>query len=115
MEFPLPPAVLPPEQQSYIFPRRPDGPDKDWVDENGNFQTEEIDLYVTCYYFEYIGVVLTNAIFPRSPIHTIPWFVELCQRFGLAHSGTKTARRERLVKFSQAGVERWKAKCVHSC
>lgn len=84
MEFPLPP-----EQQLYVFPRRPDGPDKDWVDENGNFQTEEIDLSPT--------------------IHKNSWFEELCQRFGLAHSGNKTARRERLVKFSQAGVERWKA------
>ncbi|KAK0463133.1 uncharacterized protein EV420DRAFT_1732692 [Desarmillaria tabescens] len=41
MEFLLPPAMLPPEQQPYVFPHHVDG---DWLDENGNFQTEEINL-----------------------------------------------------------------------
>ncbi|KAK0433816.1 uncharacterized protein EV420DRAFT_1754716 [Desarmillaria tabescens] len=88
--FPLPPNVLPPEQQQrYVFPcPRQDGPNKNWLDENSNFQTEEIDLSLT---------------------HKVPWFAELCQRFGLAHTGNKTMLHERLVKFSQAGMEKWKA------
>ncbi|KAK0449649.1 uncharacterized protein EV420DRAFT_1565213 [Desarmillaria tabescens] len=88
--FPLPPNVLPPEQQQqYVFPcPRQDGPNKNWLDENSNFQTEEIDLSLT---------------------HKVPWFAELCQRFGLAHTGNKMTLHERLVKFSQAGMEKWKA------
>lgn len=90
MSFPLPPNVLPAGPQLYTFPRLQDGDglEKNWLDKDGNFQTEEIDL---------------------SMVHQTPWFVDLCQRFGLAHSGTKPARRERLIKFSQAGTEQWKA------
>ncbi|KAK0437444.1 uncharacterized protein EV420DRAFT_1588185 [Desarmillaria tabescens] len=88
--FPLPPNMLPPEQQQrYVFPcPRQDGPNKNWLDENSNFQMEEIDLSLT---------------------HKVPWFAELCQHFGLAHTGNKTTLREQLVKFSQAGMEKWKA------
>ncbi len=53
--------------------------------------------------------------FPRSPARKNKWLEELCERFGLAHSGNKTTRHERLVKFSQARMEHWKAKYIYSC
>ncbi|KAK0481351.1 hypothetical protein IW261DRAFT_1562663 [Armillaria novae-zelandiae] len=59
------------------------------LDEHGDFETEEIDLTLAT--------------------HKIDWFVELCERYSLPSSGTKTVRRDRLVKFSEAGMAKWKS------
>ncbi len=45
-------------------------------------------------------------------LHKVDYFVELCERYSLPSSGTKTARRDRLVKFSQAGMAKWKSAYV---
>ncbi|KAK0460350.1 hypothetical protein IW261DRAFT_1577661 [Armillaria novae-zelandiae] len=59
------------------------------LDEKGDFRrTEEIDI---------------------SSGHLKAWYIDLCRRYRLPQSGNKTALRERLVKFSEAGKEKWKS------
>ncbi|KAK0215564.1 hypothetical protein IW262DRAFT_1484702 [Armillaria fumosa] len=59
------------------------------LDEHGNFKTEEINLTLET--------------------HKAGWFVELCERYSLPSSGTKTVQRDCLVKFSEAGMAKWKS------
>ncbi|KAK0492552.1 hypothetical protein EDD18DRAFT_1410385 [Armillaria luteobubalina] len=97
MQFPLPPSFLPaqaPAQgalpptptlttEPYSFPRLDVKPK-----ENGDFELEDIDL---------------------SLANKSGRFEELCKRYRLAHYGTKAARRDRLIKFSLAGMDQWKS------
>ncbi len=48
MFFPLPPNLLP-APELYVFPCLQDDK-KNWLDKNGNFKTEELDLYICCFF-----------------------------------------------------------------
>ncbi|KAK0223281.1 hypothetical protein IW262DRAFT_1544850 [Armillaria fumosa] len=86
--LPLLPAASPPLGQElpkmFVFPRM-----NGKLDEHGNFETEEINLTLE--------------------MHKAGWFVELCERYSLPSSGTKTVQQDRLVKFSEAGMAKWKS------
>ncbi|SJL13782.1 uncharacterized protein ARMOST_17230 [Armillaria ostoyae] len=80
-----PPSVttIPEQEEDSKYPF-PVGPDKD-----GNFGVETINL----------------SMESNSSID----FMELCKQFNLAHSGTKPVRWERLISFSNGGMEKWRA------
>ncbi|KAK0462315.1 uncharacterized protein EV420DRAFT_1524015 [Desarmillaria tabescens] len=80
---PSDPSPEPPLATKYAFPRL-----NGKLDKNGDFETEEIDL---------------------SLANKTDWFVDLCQRYSLPSYGTKAVRRDRLMKFSQSGMAKWKS------
>ncbi|KAK0471048.1 hypothetical protein IW261DRAFT_1597495 [Armillaria novae-zelandiae] len=95
MQFPLPPSLLPAQvpaalppmpmlTEPYSFPCLDVA-----LKENGDFESEDIDLSL------------------RE--NKSEWFQELCKQYQLAHSGSKAACRNWLIKFSLAGMAKWKS------
>ncbi len=72
------------------------------LDKHGDFEMEEIDLYVRCSRSLFRSLM---SFFQSVENHKVDYFVELCECYSLPSSGTKTARWDHLVKFSQAGDE----------